>query len=821
MTETKNTPAEGQNNDGFSIADVWTIVVLNWHWIVVSTLIALSVAFVYLRYTSRVYTHSMSILIKNEDKKPVSRAGNIALENMGVISNSAGFDNEVEILSSSTINRRVVKALHLYTSYRAKGRVKKVELYNKNTPIIVDMPEEQLDELQIPIFTEITKNGENYEVTVSYRPKGQRKLTEVTHTLDKLPSKLITPYGTLIVQSAPNEFEDGDVIYATVMPVTMATNIYRKKLTVKPSSKTTTVANITMDDTQSQRAIDYLNQLFKSYNEDANEDKNEVALKTEEFIKERINSIRAVLDSTEFDLEHYKRNNEIFDLTTSASTAINSSSEYQKKQVEIQTQLNLLDALSDYLRNPDNAMEVIPVNLGLSDAGLNASIKEYNEIVMQRKRLLKSSSESNPTVQRATSYIEELGPSIKQSIEELRRNIRIQKESTDRQYNKFYGRINSSPTQERTLTNISRKQTIQSSLYLMLLQKQEENYISLASTATKARIIDDPQFVAQIKPRALIVWLIALVLGISLPIGIIYLMGLLRFNIEGRNDIERLTDASILADIPTCHNMGDRALVVRENTNDMMEEAFRGLRTNLRFILDSDEKVILATSCVPGEGKTFVSSNLAMSLALMGKHVIIVGLDIRKPRLAKLFGLGKSKSGISSFLTSSDTTFEALDQEITHGIVNKNLDVLPAGIIPPNPSELVARERLDIAINLLKEHYDYIILDTPPIGLVSDTLSIGRTADMTLFVCRADYSPKANFKLINSLIDEDKLPKINLVLNGVDLKRRKYGYYYGYGKYGYGKYGKYGYGKYGYGKYGHYGLYGTYGNENGKEHTES
>ena len=408
-------------------------------------------------------------------------------------------------------------------------------------------------------------------------------------------------------------------------------------------------------------------------------------------------------------------------------------------------------------------------------------------------------------------------PSIKMSLEAIRSDIMTQKASAESQYNMFSSRISSTPTQERALTNMSRQQEIKANLYLMLLQKREENYISLASTAAKARIIDSPLRLGKVSPKSSVTYLAALIIGMCLPVGIIFLMGLLRYRIGGREDIEKLTKISILADIPLAgkHVDGEKALVVRENTNNAMEEAFRGLRTNLRFILEADEKVILCTSCIPGEGKTFVSTNLAMSLALMGKKVIIVGLDIRKPRLVKLFGMPTDKRGITNFLSSNDLSYDLLENQIMHGIINKNLDVLPAGVIPPNPGELISREQLDKAVELLKGHYDYILLDTPPVGLVSDTLSIGRVANMCLFVCRADYSPRANFDLINGLRADNKLPKINLVLNAVDMKKKKYGYYYGYGKYG--KYGKYGYG---YGRYGHYGIYGKYGDHSSKEHVE-
>ena len=804
-----------EESNAFSLSAIWTIVVLNWQWIVLSTFVALCLAFCYLRYTQPVYTSAMKVLIKDDDRNGRRAiAGQMNLENMGLISNSNGFDNELEILSSTNINSRVVKSLKLYVSYAIEGRVRKIEQY-QNNPIIVDMPQHQLAVLRTPIDMEITKKDKGLHVEGKVFIEGQKEPVTFERDIQKLPGSINTPLGVIIFQQNPGTKWKDEKLYATIIPVEMAARIYRKKLGVGATSKTTTVAEVSFTDTQVGRSLDYLNELFKSYNDDANEDKNEVAMKTEEFIKERIDAIRGELDVTEGELEQYKKSNELINLTNNASTALTSSTEYQKQQVELETQLNIINSLVNYVNNPANAMQVIPANIGLKDANLNAIIKDYNNAVIQRNRLLKSSSEDNPVVQRLNSQLEEMWPSIKMSLEAIRSDIMTQKASADSQYHMFSSRISSTPTQERALTNMSRQQEIKANLYLMLLQKREENYISLASTAAKARIIDSPQKMGQVAPRPMIIWLVALILGAGLPVAIIFLLNLLRYRIEGREDIEKLTKISILADIPMAGKTvdGEKALVVRENTNNAMEEAFRGLRTNLRFILESDEKVILCTSCIPGEGKTFVSTNLAMSLALMGKKVIIVGLDIRKPRLVKLFNISADKKGITTFLSGTDMSYSVLEDQIVHGVANKNLDVLPAGIIPPNPGELISREQLDKAVDLLKEHYDYVLLDTPPIGLVSDTLSIGRVADMCLFVCRADYSPRANFELINSLKDENKLPKINLVLNAVDMKKKKYGYYYGYGKYG--KYG------YGYGRYGHYGIYGHYGDQrSNKEHIE-
>lgn len=798
-----------EEHRGFNLAALWKIVVLHWYWIVLSTIVALGAAFSYLKYTRPVYASNMKILVKDEDSRSrMYRGGQLALESMGVISNSNGFDNELEILTSSNISQRVIKSLKLYVSYELDGRLRNHELY-KNNPYIVDMPENQLVDLHSLIQLKIDRQGDGVHVAGEiYVPRSKEPIL-FERSVKELPGSFNTPVGTITLQRNPGVGAElpKQTMYATIMPLEYAAKAYGSRLSVSASSKTTTVAVLNYLDTQPERAIDYLNELFRSYNEDANEDKNEVALKTEEFLKNRISAIREELDATESNLESYKKKNELINLTNDASNALNKLTEYQKEQVELETQLNLVTALLDYVDDPRNAFNVVPSNLGLKDADMSNLLNKYNDYVLQRNRLLKSSSPENPYVKRLTAQLEEMWPTIRLSLKSVRENILTQKRSAEDQYNLFSRRVGEAPTQERSLNNIIRQQEIKVELYLMLLQKREENYISLNSTAAKARVIDDPRSTGQVSPKTKVILLGALVLGLCFPVGLIYLLGLLRYRIEGREDVEMLTKIPVLADIPLAPKSldGELSLAVRENSNDMMEEAFRGLRTNLRFVLSEKENVIACTSCIPGEGKTFISTNLAMSLALLGKRVIIVGLDIRKPRLVKLFGLSSDHRGITTFLSSNSGDFQDLDKQIHHAVLNPNLDVLPAGVIPPNPGELISREQLDHAIALLREHYDYVIVDTPPVGLVSDTLSAARVADMTIMVCRADYSPRNNFQLINALHHDNKMPKITLVLNGIDLKKRKYGYYYGYGKYS--KYGKYGH----YGHYGHYGVYGHYG----------
>lgn len=795
-----------EEHSGFNLAALWKIVVLHWYWIVLSTIVALGAAFGYLKYTRPVYASNMKILVKDEDSRSrMYRGGQLALESMGVISNSNGFDNELEILTSSNISQRVIKSLKLYVSYELDGRLRNHELY-KNNPYIVDMPENQLVDLHSLIQLKIDRQGDGVHVAGEiYVPRSKEPIL-FERSVKELPGSFNTPVGTITLQRNPGVGAElpEQAMYATIMPLEYAAKAYGSRLSVSASSKTTTVAVLNYLDTQPERAIDYLNELFRSYNEDANEDKNEVALKTEEFLKNRISAIREELDATESNLESYKKKNELINLTNDASNALNKLTEYQKEQVELETQLNLVTALLDYVDDPRNAFNVVPSNLGLKDADMSNLLNKYNDYVLQRNRLLKSSSPENPYVKRLTAQLEEMWPTIRLSLKSVRENILTQKRSAEDQYNLFSRRVGEAPTQERSLNNIIRQQEIKVELYLMLLQKREENYISLNSTAAKARVIDDPRSTGQVSPKTKVILLGALVLGLCFPVGLIYLLGLLRYRIEGREDVEMLTKIPVLADIPLAPKSldGELSLAVRENSNDMMEEAFRGLRTNLRFVLSEKENVIACTSCIPGEGKTFISTNLAMSLALLGKRVIIVGLDIRKPRLVKLFGLSSDHRGITTFLSSDSGDFQDLDKQIHHAVLNPNLDVLPAGVIPPNPGELISREQLDHAIALLREHYDYVIVDTPPVGLVSDTLSAARVADMTIMVCRADYSPRNNFQLINALHHDNKMPKITLVLNGIDLKKRKYGYYYGYGKYS--KYGKYGH-------YGHYGVYGHYG----------
>ena len=614
--------------------------------------------------------------------------------------------------------------------------------------------------------------------------------------LDKLPAVFPTDEGTVAFLANQDTLVGkwGEVqhITATIAKPMAVAKGYIKALSIAPTSKTTSVVNISLQNSSTQRGKDFINKLIEVYNINTNNDKNEVAQKTAEFIDERIAIISKELGSTEQDLETFKRTAGITDLTSEAKIALEGNAEYEKRRVENQTQISLVKDLQRYLQG--NEYEVLPSNVGLKDAALAAAIAKYNEMLMERNRLLRTSTENNPTIINLTSSIHAMRANVVASMDATLKGLQITKADLQREAKRFSQRISDAPTQERQFVSIARQQEIKAGLYLMLLQKREENAITLAATANNAKIIDAAiPDEAPVAPKNMMILLAALVLGVGLPVGVIFLISLTQVSIEGRADVEKLTTLPVIGDIPVADDLKGSSIAVFENQNNLMSETFRGIRTNLQFLLEEGQKVVMVTSTVSGEGKSFVSANTAISLSLLGKKVVIVGLDIRKPGLNKVFNLSTKEQGITQFLTDPKRNIMDLVQQSD---INANLFILPGGAVPPNPTELLARKGLEEAIEQLKQHFDYIVLDTAPVGMVTDTQLISRVADLTVYVCRADYTRKSEFSLVNELAVTNKLPRISIAINGLDLKKKKYGYYYGYGKYG--KY--YGYGKrYGYG----------------------
>ena len=776
--------------------------VIHWPWFIASILICMALAFIYLRYQAPVYEVASSVLIKEDDNKKSANNALAAMQDFGMFSMTSNFDNEVEILKSRTLIKKVVSHLNLYINIAQKQPFGyDIPLY-KDTPFDVFMTAEEADKLDENILLDLTYDTlGKLSAEVSYTQDNEKQKAQ--KSFDKLPAILPLPIGVITISgrdslSIPTE---PIKLKVTISKPTAVAIGYSSALTIEPTSKTSTIAAVSLKNTNVQRAIDFINDLIAVYNIDTNTEKNEVAQKSADFIEERIGIINNELGTTENELAAFKQRAGLTDLSSDAQLALQESSKYEQQYAENATQINLVTYLRDYINNPDNNDEVIPANVGLSDVNLASAIEKYNNLVVERKRLLRTSTESNPAIVNLDTSIRATKANVQATIEGTLQGLFITKADLDREAKRYMRRISDAPGQERRYVSIARQQEIKAGLYLMLLQKREENAIMLAATANNAKIIDEaiaddiPVF-----PKRGIIYLVALVLGFVIPVAVIFLIDLTKFRVEGHADVEKLTSVPIVGDIPLTNekNAKDGSIAVFENQNNLMSETFRNIRTNIQFMLQNDRKVILVTSTVSGEGKSFTSANLAISLSLLGKKVVIVGLDIRKPGLNKVFSLSSKEKGITQYLSNPEMDLMSLVQPSD---VNKNLFILPGGTVPPNPTELLARDGLDKAIDMLKNNFDYVILDTAPVGMVTDTLLIGRVADLSVYVCRADYTHKAEYTLINELSHEQKLPNLCTIINGVDLKKRKYGYYYGYGKYskhyGYGK--RYGYG-YGYGQ---------------------
>ena len=809
---------------------IFSTVILNWKWFVLSLIVCLGLGYMYLKYKTPSFQTTTKVLIKDDDQNKSRGGMNSMIQNatnLGFMTNSNGIDNEIEIIGAHDMALQAVTDMKIYVSYYHKGTFRSSLVY-KEQEINVDLDQKSLKKLNAPITLNITRNGNQYHVKGKYFApidafSFEKEPTTIEKTLAKLPATINTRIGNIYF--TPNKrykMEDGDELKVVINSPEQVAKVYTANLSVSQTSKTTTIAQLVLNDQDPQRGLDYLHTLVKVYNRQANEDKNEIAYRTEQFINNRLQKINAELGNTEGQLESYKKRNKVIEMKLNATATIANSDAYAQKLQDANTQVELLNELGKYMNEPGNKYQPIPSNVGLTDESSTELINQYNKIALERNKALHAASETSPTVTPLTAQLDELTASIKRAMRQAKLGMEIQRNSIAKQAAEYAGQIGNSPEQERVLTQIGRQQEVKSGLYLMLLEKREENSISLAATADKGKIIDAPSFIGKVSPKSSIIMLIALVLGLAIPAGILFLIEFFKYKIEGHEDVLKLTQIPIIADIPVASDAakkeGKADIVVHQNANNLMEEIFRGLRTNIQFMLKSDEKVIMFTSSTLGEGKTFVASNISISLALLGKKIIMVGLDIRKPRLAKLFQIDNHHNGITNLIVHDHNSWEDIQKQIIASGVNSNLDLLMAGPVPPNPGELVTRASLDNIIDQLKNHYDYIILDTAPVGLVYDSLQLGRLANLCVFICRADYTPKANFGMINGLNAEKKLPNMCLVLNGVDLSKKKHSFYYGVGKYGkYSKYGNYGsyssYGKYGkYGKYGTYSQYGSYGN---------
>lgn len=748
----------------------------HWRWFAASVLACLIIAFIYLRYTTPVYNVTAGVLIQQKDSKGslggLSGGALGMLSGLGGISFSSSFDNELEIMQSRTLLKKVVSDLGLYIS-TAQQRLTgyNIPLY-KSSPIQVYLSPEEASALKNRITVKTTYTPEG-KLTAHIEYIQEDEEQEIEKTFDKLPAICSTPVGVLSftkndsLLTEMRKKENGNIKLITSInsPVETA-KAYKERLTIEGGKKTT-IAQVNLQDNDKQRAIDFINYLVVCYNQDILDEKSKVVLKTSDFIRERMEVVNQELSTAESEIADFKQKAGLTNISADAELLLQESAKYEQLRIENQTQIRLVEFLRDYIQDPAHADEVIPANVGLKEEKLTTAIDAYNSLLAERRRLLRTSSESNPAVINLNDGILTMQKSIQTTVASTLKGLQITQNDLERQMRQFTDRISSAPQQEKEYINLARQQEIKSRLYLILLQQREENILSLGLTTDTGRIVEETLADnAPVSPKKKIIALAALFLGLCIPAGVIFLLDQFGSKIEKRSDIEKQTHVPFLTELP--HNLLNQRdyLVVRENQNGPMEEAFRSLRTQLLYQLDTTDKVILFTSAQGSEGTTFVASHTAASLAFLGKKVVVVDMNLRRPGLPSYFSLSTDAKGMTDYLNAPKQV-RLLDL-VQPSAVHANLDVLPGGALVTNSAELVSQEAFADAIRQLKEKYDYVILDTAPLPLVTDTVLIGRTADSCVFVCRAGVTPKSACDYLNTLSREQKFPKLAVLLNDVE-----------------------------------------------------
>lgn len=768
-----NNSNENQEQD-FQLRELVDQYLSHWKWFVLGVFITLSVAYIYLRYTIPQYRASATILVKDEKKGGLA-SELAAFADMGIGGGKSNVDNEVEILKSRTLVENTVVKMNLNAALIAEGNVVSRDIFIKS-PITV---------------TFAVKKKEFYTKKRSYRYTALSDITfqledafEAQNILSPTPNgfrygqPIETKYGVLVVtKSLGNEIpqsEIGQTVLIQISPLDDIVESFRKRLVVSPLSKTSSVVELSIVDPVMDKAELFLDNLIQNYNMAAAADKNFISENTSAFIANRLALISEELDGVEQSAEQFKNKNKLTDIETEAKLFIEGSNEYDKKGVETEIELNMIASMLEFMKK-SKQFDLLPVNIVSGEA--TALISSYNQLVLDRNRILKSATELNPTAIKIDEQIASLKSNVAASLTRMQLNLKIQQKDLRNQEGLLNTKIERIPVQERLFRVIARQQKVKEELYLYLLEKREETAILLSATEANARVIDKARASdIPVAPKKNIIYLAAILLGILIPFGIIYLRDLLDTKIKSRLDLEGKTIVPYIGDVPTSDTPSE---IIKSESRTSSAEALRIVRTNLEFMVTKvpvgQAKTFFLTSTFPKEGKTFVSANLAATFALSGKKILLIGLDIRNPRLDEYLTL--PDRGVTNYISSRDIVLEDL---IVKYEGYENFYVLPAGVIPPNPAELLMNKKVDTLFETLKSQYDYIIVDTAPVSLVTDTLLIAKHADCFIYVARANFLEKRMLNIINTLYKEQKLPNMCLLLNDTD-STKGYGYGYGYG----------------------------------------
>lgn len=766
--------SSNKNDQGLNIVDLFMYLASQWKWFLLSILICGGIAWYNYARAPLVYFRSATVIIKD----PSNKASTSGLDRFDNFINKVNVANEILQFRSKKLMREVVQRVHADVSYQIKDGLRSNELYNES-PVLVSLPD-ALPEQSFS-FTMTLKDAKTVTLSdfsgIEAKPSYEVALNDTVAIIE----------GMNVVVTATNYLRDSWLntpIRVQKLPVESMVNYYKNALGIQQEEEEASILTLALKDSSPARAEDVLNTLITVYNEEAIKEKNQVAVNTANFINERLIIIERELGNVESNLESFKQRNQIVDIASSAGMYMTESQKYNADAMELETQLRLANFIKDYLTDPSKETDLIPSNTGISDMNIENQISLYNAAKLKRDHLIDDSSVNNPVVQELNNSLRAMKQSIIRAVDNMIVSLNVKRNDAQNREMRAQDRVTAIPTKERQMLSIERQQKIKEALYLFLLNKREENALSQAMADNNARVIDGAEGSnAPISPNRNRILLLGLLVGIALPGAVCLAILFMDTRVHGRKDIEGVTSVPYLGEIPldkeAMKDHRKKVMAVKEQGDDIVSEAFRILRTNMAFLSKKDKpaQVITFTSFNIGAGKTFIARNLSMSLAYLKKRVVMVDLDIRKGTLSRHFG--HYHVGVTNYLSDN---MVKVDDIIQH---QEGFDLIPAGILAPNPAELLMDNRLDELMSELRTRYDYIIADNVPVGLIADATIANRIADLTIFVVRAGKLDRRQLPDIEKLYQEKKLKNMALVLNGANPERHGYGYSYGYG-YGYG-----------------------------------
>lgn len=767
-TQLESHVPQSENESGLDLVELFFEYLRNWKWFLLSGIVVLGLTVLYLLSTTPNYKVTSKILIKDEKGGQVMDITDAFNDlGLGLKGSGTNIENEIEILKSENLLKKVADTLGLYATYYQRRGLRNIELYDLSPVLIRDI---QYQEKSPGIFKfEIRSEKGDSAIVVEDKSSNEEKRVK--------PGELvIMPDITFRVIKNPTIISDNDNIH---IDVAIRKINYKPSINVTKIGKYADVIEISAIGASPRKQIDVVSCVIDFYNEQAVADKKKVSEETIAFIDNRLADISGELTEAELDVERYKQGQNMADLEAEGQAYLSSSSEYGKLVAQVELKLNLLSSIENYLNNSEHKDQIVPSNLGIEDPTLSTIIQEYNQHQLEKARITKGMSQSNPVLKTYEERTALLRNNLMESVRNVRSGLRIQRNELQKQENLFSSRIRNLSTKERRTRELYRQQSIKETLFIYLMKKREEAGLFKTAIMPTTKVIESAHRspYGPVKPRKAIILLAGILIALLIPAIVIYLRKLMDYKISNLDELASMVSIPLLGEIPI--NTTGHDVLTPDDDHTAIGEKFRLVCANLDFMLSGQtDKSVMITSSVSGEGKSFFAANLASALSHIGKKTLLVNLDVRKADLAELYGV-YSKIGITSYL--SDNTIKPEEVIKKSGTEYPNLDIIPAGIIPPNPVALISGPRLSELFNAVKGKYDYIIIDTPPVGLVADALLVNKFANLTIYVVRAQETHKNYLHQVQHLYDNDKLKNMALILNSVDYNKR------------YGAYGKYGY----------------------------